>query len=510
MVISYHEIISGKGLIDYQKHDQNLRLIFNRDWTKGLMFKEENAMFTNIDQQNHIGVFMGKVLSTYKDKVNIKLSGDLSFGDSIRLVGKVTDAVTVNQMYVDNKLVKKASTGDIVTIKTHISGLEDANVFITTSKEQIDFLESTYKTDNFNIQIDGKCYLENDHLVLEVSDGRNSVKRIMESLPEVARSDQKEKIKEQLLKTASTIFSFRSLEIKDNVFVPLKELNQLRRDTLDDLIKLREVKHQNRRIEEITKENISSKEEKVKVKAKVIDEKQLLIALEYPFDEIYIADYAVYQKYSNRENIYYYVPRNNQQSYCEKLVTSDISLVRYGHSAIYSNVTNSFTVRQLEKLGADTIGLSLELSFTKMKALLAGYQRRYGSLPSLEIMVYGYYELMIMAYCPLNKALGFNKKGCKECLKNQYYLNDRLGYDFPLMRDEECNMKILNSKKLHLIEHLDDIINIGIKNLLLDFSLETEEEMRKVIGMYFDRLNGKVINEEIEKVTYGHFLEGVI
>ena len=97
--------------------------------------------------------FVSKV-SVYQDKVNIKLFSSLSYGDSIRLVGSVTDAVTVNQML---QISKRSETNDVVTVRTHIAGLEDAKVFLTTAKKQIDELTKHIKTDNVKVEIDGGC-----------------------------------------------------------------------------------------------------------------------------------------------------------------------------------------------------------------------------------------------------------------------------------------------------------------------------------------------------------------
>ena len=510
VVRSYRKAINHESL-DYKQEDRNLRMIFNRDWTKGFLLKEENKDFSNVDQQNHVGLYIGKVTSVYQDKVNIKLFSSLSYGDSIRLVGSVTDAVTVNQMYVANQLVKEAKANDVVTVRTHIAGLEDAKVFLTTAKKQIDELTNTYKTDNVKVEIDGGCYLKNNEVVFSVTDGVHIVTKTSIDKPEIANSDQTEKIKEQLLKTANTVFQFKKLQVMDNFFLPVKSINLLRRVTLSELETLRSKKYPDRQKKDLLIETINHEIETPGIKVKVRSEKQLQVALSFPVKAIYIADDAMYHKYKENPNIYYYLPRNNQTSVQEKVVTTDLSLLQNNINSVYTNVTNHASVRQMEKLGAKTVGLSVELSFNQIEELIKGYVDAYGSQPSLEMMVYGRYELMTMAYCPLNKALDKEKKHCGACLKSQYYLTDRLGYEFPLIRDEECNLIILNVKRLHLLRYINDIIQAGVKNLILDFSLETEQEMQYIITIYFAALHQKIVNdEEIKGVTYGHFQEAVI
>lgn len=510
VVSSYRQAVNNEN-IDYGKEDRLLRMIFNRDWTKGFLFKEENTDFPNIEQQNHVGLYIGKVTSTYRDKINIKLISDLAFGDSIRLVGKVTDAVTVNQMYVDNQLVKVAQANDVVTVRGHLEGLDEAKVYLTTSKRQIDELSQRYKEDNYKVEIDGICYLENNQVALAVTDGDNNALSVSEATPEIANSDQKEKIKEQLTKSAATIFMFKSLVVRDNFFLPLKNLNQLRREALAKLEVARSSKYPHRHRQDLAQEIVNHETEVAGIKVKVRDEEQLQAALKFPVKAIYIADYSLYNKYKAKDNVFYYAPRNNQKPFSGLAVTTDLSSLSGNISSVYTNVTNSFAVRQMEKLGAKTVGLSIELSFPQIKDLVQGYLTKYKSLPSLEMMVYGSYELMLLAYCPLNKALGKEKKYCGECLKNRHFLTDRLGYNFPVIKDEECNLIMLNAKRLHLLAYINAIIGAGVKNLVCDFSLETALEVENILEMYFAVLENKEFNsEEPRQVTTGHFLEAII
>ncbi len=510
VVKSYRKAVNHEAF-NIDQEDRRLRTIFNRDWTKGFLFKEENKNFSNIDQQNHVGLTIGKVVSTYQDKVNIKLLSSLRYGDSIRLVGKVTDAVTINQMYVANQLVKEAKINDIVTIKTHMTGLEEAKIYLTTDSKQINELADTYKNDPYQVEIEGVCYLENNQVFFSVTDGIHTAVQSCLEKPELANSNQTEKIKEQLGKTANTIFRFKELQVRDNFFLPVKSINQLRRDALTTLETMRSIKYPNRKGRLLIEEIVNHQVETAGIKVRVRTEAQYKKVISFPVKAIYITDEHLYHKYQENANVFYVLPRNNQKRVEEKVITTDYSLLQGNINSVYTNVTNSFSVRQMEKLGAETVGLSVELSFNQIKDLIQGYFHHYKSYPSLEMMVYGRYELMTMSYCPINKALMKEKKNCGECLKKQYYLTDRLGYDFPLIRDEECNLIVLNVKRLHLLPYINEIINAGVKNLLLDFSLETEEEVETILNMYFAVLQNQNINsEEMKEVTYGHFQETII
>lgn len=511
----YKEALKNKN-INLNKNIKELKLIYNREFTKGFIFNENNNDFTNVDSPNHIGVLIGKVVSTYKDKVNIKLFDELQFGDSVRLVGSKTDAVTINQMYVNNQLVKIAKANDIVTIRVHESMLEDSDVYLTTSKKQIDYLNEIFKDDNFKVDIDGKCYLKNNKLVLEITDGINEVIEESSNDVQVANNLLIDRIKEQLQKTSNTIFNFRKIEVIDNVFIPVKELNELRRKALMHLEEKRAIKYPCRTINKLPSIDndalVLENNETLSVIVKVQNKAQLEVALNYDV-KINVSDYELYKEYETNDKVFFSYPRisldYNKYEINKEAVSCNISSLKNNTSSVYMNVSNSFDVKVLEELGAKTVGLSIELSFDDIKDLINGYTKKYKVNPSLELMVYGYYELMIMKYCPIQKINGYKNKNCGMCIKNNYYLNDKKGYSFRLIRDEECNMRVLNSKKLHLIDYISDIINCGVKNILLDFTTESANETEEVINMYLKKINHNDSDNVILGVTNGHFLEGV-
>ena len=108
------------------------------------------------------------------------------------LVGKLTDAVTINQMYVKDQLAKEVKAKDIVTIKTHLTGLEGAKVYLTTDRKQIDELTKFYRNDPYQVDIEGVCYLENNQVVFSVTDGAHKVVQVcLENQNQLIRSNEK-------------------------------------------------------------------------------------------------------------------------------------------------------------------------------------------------------------------------------------------------------------------------------------------------------------------------------
>ena len=147
---------------------KNLALMFNREFTKGFINNENNTDFTNIKSPNHIGLEIGKVIKVNQNNAYIKLNEPLNNNDSIRILSNKEDAVTINGMYINGELLKSAKPGEVVRLRTHHQADVNAIVLKTTDAELINEINNVEKK---QIAISGKLSLEDNYLVLEVSDG---------------------------------------------------------------------------------------------------------------------------------------------------------------------------------------------------------------------------------------------------------------------------------------------------------------------------------------------------
>lgn len=508
VVKTYHKALLEENILE--KDLKDLKLIFNREFTKGFIFNENNNNFPNLKYQNHQGILIGKVTSTYKDKVTIKLSEDLVIGDSIRLVGKNSDAITVNNMYVNDKLVKEASKGSLVTVKVHEKNLDNANVFLTTSIKQIEELQNDNKK-LVKIAINGKCYLEDDYFILEITDGKNIVKEKSLEKSSLSEKDFSSRFFEQLNKTneSNYIFNNLTLDVKSRI-ISIKEINRLRREALKKLDLLRMKRYPKRCIKEYTFNKLCLEKQSSAITVKVSNEEQLKAAISENVKIIYVANLELYKKYCETYNIIYAAPRVNDNTYKQNLLTSSISKVRDNYGSVYMNVTNSYSAYKLFSLGIKSVGLSIELSENDIIDLIENFKKNFSNDLNFEMMVYGYYELMISKYCPIQKELGIECKNCNMCIKNNYSLKDKLGFSFRVIKGEGCYTKILNSKRVHLIKYISKLKEIGISRFLLDFSVEDFNETKEIIRLYNLAFNGIIEEEKLSNATYGHFNEGVL
>ena len=499
----------NKQSFDLEKNIKDLKEIFNRQFTKGYIFNESNKQFTNTKYSNHIGVKLGVVNKVENNYIFIKLEEQLNNGDSIRIVGRIEDAVTISEMYIKNVLVKSANIGDVVKIRCHKKVEVNSLILKTTN---IKLLDSVNKYEEKKIYIDGSVFVSNKKLVLKLI--YKDLEILEHSTREIEYSENnnfKIRLYEQINKTNSTIYKFNKLDIDvDNIFVPISVVNELRRNAICKLNNKR-LEFKKKRIVEINNSLLKDYNNEFSLFVKVNNINQYKIARNI-FDGIIITeDKDIYLNNQNDSNLAYINPRIEVNKVIEGGV-QNYNLLRENNSftGVYLNVFNSYSLGFYHNLGIDLVGLSIELSSKEIGKLIKEYKIRYNSNPNTYILGYGRYELMIMKHCLINKSLNLDNLGCNKCLEKQYYLKDRLGFKFPLIKARGCNVKLLNSKVLNLINNIDEIKSLGVNKVLLDFTIEDEYEVEKVLSSFIKKVNGEDVKLEINDVTYGHFNEGVL
>lgn len=496
----------NKTSFDYQKSLHQLKEIFNREFTKGYIFKENNTNFTNVKFSNHIGIKVGNVFKTQNNYIYIKLEEPLINGDSIRVVGKNEDAVTISEMYINNCLVKQAKIGDIVKIRCH-KELNNNSIVLKTSNMKLLNDINDYKEKK--ILIDGTAYIKENKMIFQLKCNNIIVEEQSNTNIEYSPNESfKDRIYDQLSKINNTIYKFNSLELDfNNVFLPISVINDLRRKAIEKLNDERlkfPIKKINNNLLTLNKE---IEKNDFELLVKVTNEQQYLQVKKLYSGKIITEDYSLYNKYKG--DMLYLKPRIENNINGDGVQNYSLNN-EYLFVSNYSNVYNSESVLFYHNLGIKSIGLSIELSYDEIKELIKDFENKYKCKPNVFIMGYGRYELMIMKHCLINKKLGLDHKGCNKCKEQQYYLKDRMNFKFPLIKSDNCNLKLLNSRILNLIKNIDELKAIGVSGMLLDFTIETEEEVEKVLQAYIAKVKGNDTTLIINDVTYGHYNDGVL
>jgi len=170
-------------------------------------------------------------------------------------------------------------------------------------------------------------------------------------------------------------------------------------------------------------------------------------------------------------------------------------------------VTNIETANLLSRKGLSSVTLSSELNQEYIRGFAARYLAKFGMLPNLEMIVYGHTELMLSKYCPITKTMGTNKTHCHLCEHNQYALKDRMDYEFALLNDGDCNIRVLNPKPLCLIDSVNFFKEVDIAKIRLDFTIESKQATAAMIEAFQKALRKESYLVNRHDMTYGRFLK---
>lgn len=407
-----------------EKELYNLKKIFNREFTKGFLFDEENNKVINMKRPNHQGVEIGKVINYKNNVATIKLNDEININDGLRIVGKKDIGVSVNNFYINSKLVKTAKKGDIITIKVNDKVEKDDKVLLTLDSKLNEEINNIISSNQRKVLVKAKFIAKEDkQITFELTDFINKVVVISENKVTKALNKPitKEEIKEKLNKIKDTVYKYESLdiEIDDNIFIPLNIINDLKRKAFEELNNKRLYKIPYKRCE--YKRNVKSypKEKLLNI---LISKDEDVDSLKKKYDYIYSSN--------NIDNTILLLPRvidKYKENYNKDVLVGDIGYFNKHKVCITDtsfNVVNSYTVAFLHSLGAERVTLSYELTKKQIEILINAYEERYKAHPNLELVVEGYEEVMISKFS-LNKYFNNDKLYLKDRFNNLYKIKEK-------------------------------------------------------------------------------------
>lgn len=464
----------GKDDLRISEYEEDLKVIFNRQYTYGYLFNATNDEIINIHTSNHVGVHLGKVFKVTSKYIYIKLDSQLNQGDGIR-INETNDGMIVNFLYdeslkltnvckniavIDKKI--KASVGDSVN--------KTSDIIVINKYRELPVRK---------VDIDVTFTHSGNHATLEITDGINVVKKEADIVfPSKNISIKKEDIIKQLSKLGNTPFKIANISIGEfeSKFINIKDLNAIRRNAVEELIFIRENSKkeviQRKDNEEMHKNSL---EEKLTLSVLVRNEEQLLKCLTY-FDRIYVIDRNLYNLYKDNPKIYYRGSRIYEKTNIKNTLATELGEIYDGAkmSDYFLNITNHETLDYLSKY-VDINTLSIELEDDNIERIMK--HNNY----NVEMLLYSTFELMITKYCPVNKVANKDTV-CTKCMKNEYKLVDRNGSKYPIKTDVKNHLThILDSKVTNNLEKLKYYYNLGIRNFRIELNSEDSKEIDDII-----------------------------
>ena len=462
----YRRLIDGEK-IDFVQETNNLKTIFNRDFTTGHMFNNNGIKLINSKSPNHIGLEIGKA-SVYKDKIKLDLNNGMKIDqfDAIRFLNS-KKGMTINFLY-DKNMKLCNSSNDICYVDNKV-GLEKDDILTKTQSYE---LEELYKDSSdrrkIKVSFDVVAKVDNE-LIIKISDGENEIIRKGNVVQKSINAPTDEyTFRKQLSKLGDTIYIIDQInyDIDDNIFVQIKTINDLRRELTSELTKTR----MNNKTEFIEKDfkferNIGSNTSKM-ISCSVFNKEQLNVCFKYNVDRIYIKNKELYEEYKDRENVYLFLDRCCYSYDNNNCITSDIYYFKDNVFGNYSlNITNIYSAYFLSKLGLKNTPLSVELNESEINEFITLYNDNIGSLES-ELLSYGRVENMIIK----SNILDIEEN------KYDYYLKDLKDRVFPVYFDG-INTHIYNHENR-------DLVNENVSCLRIDFYDEDNSQVEAILKKY--------------------------
>lgn len=464
----------GKDDLRISEYEEDLKVIFNRQYTYGYLFNATNDEIINIHTSNHVGVHLGKVFKVTNKYIYIKLDSQLNQGDGIR-INETNDGMIVNFLYDESlKLTSVCKNSAVIDNKIKASFGDSVN-----KTSDITVINKYRELPVRKVDIDVTFTHNENHAILEITDGINVVKKEADIVfPSKNISIKKEDIIKQLSKLGNTPFKIANISVGEfeSKFINIKDLNAIRRNAVEELISIRENSKkeviQRKDNEEMHKNSL---EEKLTLSVLVRDEEQLLKCLTY-FDRIYVIDRNLYNLYKDNPKIYYRGSRIYEKTNIKNTLATELGEIYDGAkiSDYFLNITNHETLDYLSKY-VDINTLSIELEDDNIERIMK--HNNY----NVEMLLYSTFELMITKYCPVNKVANKDTV-CTKCMKNEYKLVDRNGSKYPIKTDVKNHLThILDSKVTNNLEKLKYYYNLGIRNFRIELNSEDSKEIDDII-----------------------------
>ena len=450
-----------------EEEQDNLKILFNREFTLGYLF---NDKVMNTKSSNHQGLEIGKVLNITTKKIKIKLTKDLYQEDGIRFKNSGIGMIA-NMIYNDKDLlVNKGKKGDIIYLDNKMN-LKEKDILIKTSSSYLE--KQILSVEEKKIPITIK--LENNKVVF-IDDKNNKVEDTIQIMEAINRPTTKEEIEEKLTRIGNTPFKVKDININitNNIFISMKELNEKRRSLVDDLIKLRIKVDRVSKINNTELDYQEYKDYKYEISVLARTKEQVEASLLSNADRIYV-DEELWKEYKDNNKIYLRLPRvSNNYSIDSKnvLVTELGGINHYKNSNMisdyYLNAVNNYSIKYLLDKGVQKVTLSPEIDYNNLDTFIKD---------KIEIIIYGRIELMLTKSCPISEVLS----NCPCTKEDKYYLEDINKNKYPILH-KNCLTHIMHNKNIDYTDKLSYYKNIGIRSYRLELLDETYAETINLIN----------------------------
>lgn len=527
-------------LVD-DKDKEMLMDLFNRGGFHTGYYKQKNGRnMITIQKPNHIGVKVGDVLSQKGREVQMRALTDIAAGDLIEFKNEA-------QRYTTGKSCKQ---GEVITILAPKGMRLPAGevLYRVQSPELLNTLEIMYSKGKVIEKLYGYISMEAGKAAkLVVCKDEYSVEVESEQQVEAASSRplDEERIKKQLRKTGNTEFAFDMLDVElhGEVFLPMQQLNEMRRKALEELEKkIQDSFHRKTAEKKVLQEEIldtasvklSKKENKLSVLVETQEQLEAVLENDDSIACIYVdsnldktgLDADLWKGISDRIrkkniDIFLAMPRIFRNQTIEIFEQAyDSILTRYFDGMLIRSMEEYQFLKSKNYSGNIRLDYNLYIMNRFAKQFWKKQGITYGTIPvelnkseivnldskQDEMIVYGYIPAMVTAQCVTSTVHGC-KKDCKITM-----LKDRYQNEFPVKNQcRDCYNVIYNTAPLYLIDLKEDLEELNAERYRIQFSIENRDEVKQILNQcnsMFSDEKGELFSQK-DSITRGHFRRGV-
>ena len=492
--------------------------LFNRGYSKGYFYLDNKLM--NFKYSSNFGYFLGARIG---ESNNFKIDDELILGDGVQFVDENFEQIGgeyVNKIRIiearengnsektskkqngksENKeKISKANKYDIISIGKLPKGTK--YIYKNYSKEINDKIIHNIKVSKRYAAVNATLLAKKRQeieLTLEIENLKNEIISVTKKGNIIDQDAKKlitkEQIAEKIGELGDTTFELGKIQIDydGTSFIPFSELKNLKRQCVSELLEKLLESYKRTAIErkkydfETNKNSKNLEDGKDKnskkpiISALVTNDEQEKVCREMGITKIYRKqfDVAKEKKLSKIDKLK--IGTNLASNLYQAIMGERTGAT--GQTLDWNlNVFNNHTIEMFSSFkNLETVFLSPELSYRQLKNIKSDKLKK-------GLVIYGYLKGMYIEYKIFDKEY-------KE-LEGEFY--DK----YKIVKNELDNIELYLDKPMNLIPRLDEIYELNLDELRLDFTFETAEEVRKII---------KSIDTRSGKYTPYAFEQGVL
>lgn len=443
-----------------------LAAAFSRGFTRGRMFDEYGKNFMAMEAGNHQGIHLGKVTGGNRQRVRILLDHPLHQEDGVRFVWDQGNAGGHANFIYDSRgrLVREAEAGQEVEIPVSAYVPKGADVRLTMDARLTKEIERISGENRRQLPVKARltCSQTGMPLILTLT-SPDGIQVSCSSVPvqkATGRGLEASRLKQQIEKSGNSWAKIEtvSIEVPQGIFLPVSQVNALRREALEQLEK------------KLTARRIAHERPyEWKPRASCETMPCLMVQIQKPEQRVdakalWISEFPI--------------PRTEHKAalYEDRgLVAAQLS---QGRILDGMNISNSWAVAAAQEMGYEGVVLSEEMDPGQIRETLEAYRSRYGCQAPAAAVVYQKRRLMLMDHCPVNtQEKDGSRADCSLCRQHRYVLEGVDGTRQRLYGDPSCHMQIFDEEAE---DRIDDLADIPLK--MVRFTTETAEQAHQVMA----------------------------